>query len=78
MPLRGRRRTQRYNNNAGGLTIFGSRVGRLLQKNAAENGTHSARSRARHVHFMCAGDPRWERATNSASVEQATALRPSI
>jgi hypothetical protein len=61
MPLGGRQRTRRYNNNAGALRFFGSRVSRLFRKIAAENGTHSARSRARYVRFMCARDPRRDR-----------------
>jgi hypothetical protein len=42
MPLRGRQRTRRYNNNAGAQRFFGIRVGRLFREIAAENGTRRA------------------------------------
>ena len=41
MPLRGRQRTRRYNNNAGALTIFWKSGGPTFF--AAEKGTRSAR-----------------------------------
>jgi hypothetical protein len=53
MPLRGRQRTRRYNNNAGAQRFFGIRVGRLFRKIAAENGTRRAAALALCV-SLCA------------------------